>query len=139
MEKIIKINQLPLKVFLFIVLNDLIDTTAQLLMKKGVGFDDPNSVTSFIHFLFNFSNHNIFYFWLGLAVYTSNFFLWMKILTKIDLSVALPLACAGYIFIPIASVFFLHEHVMPLRWLGLVLILSGIYFISNSKSSQVTT
>ena len=134
MEKIIKIGQLPLKVFLFIVINDVIDTTAQLLMKKGLGMAELNNVGDFFHHLFNFANHDIFYFWLGLAVYLSNFFLWMSILSKIDLSIALPLACVGYILIPFAAVFFLHEHVPVLRWVGLALIVTGIFCVSRSPA-----
>jgi len=137
MEKIIKINQLSLKVFLFVVVNDLVDTTAQLLMKKGLGNADLNTVAAYFNHLLNFSHPIIFIFWIGLSLYISNFFLWMKILSKIDLSVALPLACVGYILIPIASVLFLHEHVLPARWLGLILIVLGIYFISQSKSSEI--
>ena len=125
-------GQLPLKIFLLIVANDLLDTTAQLLMKKGLGLCDLNSIPSFFHHLFNFANLPIFLFWIGLMIYLSNFFLWMKILSKIDLSVALPLASSSYILIPIAAVFFLHEFVKPTRWLGLVLIVTGIFFISKS-------
>ncbi len=126
MEKITKINQLPLKIFLFIIINDLLDTAAQLLMKKG------------IHHFINFPNPDSFLFWIGLIIYLSNFFLWMNILSKVDLSVALPLASSSYILIPIAAIFFLHEFVSPLRWLGLVLIILGIYFVSRSKPSQVS-
>ena len=136
MEKITKIGQLPLKIFLFVVINDLIDTAGQLLMKKGLGQADLNSVAAFFHHLFNFGNHDIYFFWFGLAVYVSNFFLWMSILSKIDLSVALPLASSGYIIIPLAAVFFLHEHLPLTRWLGLILIVSGIIFISQSKSKD---
>ena len=125
MEKIIKIGQLPLKILLLVITNDLLDTCAQLLMKKGV------------HHLFNFANHDFFLFWAGVLIYLFNFFLWMTILAKIDLSVALPLAGSSYILVPIAAVFFLHEVVKPMRWLGLVLIVLGIYFISQSKPSPI--
>jgi len=124
MEKIRKINQLPLKILLLIAASDLLDTCAQLLMKKG------------IHHLNDFSSPDIFLFWIGLIIYLSNFFLWMNILSKTDLSVALPLASASYILIPIAAIFFLHEFVSPSRWLGLVLIVLGIYFISKSKPTS---
>jgi len=125
MEKILKIGQLPLKILLLVVANDLLDTCAQLLMKTGV------------HHLFNFGNHGFFLFWAGAAIYLFNFFLWMTILSKIDLSVALPLAGSSYILVPLAAVFFLHEIVKPMRWLGLVLIVWGIYFISKSKPSSI--
>ncbi|MBF0503544.1 MAG: EamA family transporter [Candidatus Omnitrophica bacterium] len=136
MEKIIKIRQLPLKIFLLIVANDLIDTSAQLLMKKGLGICELNSIRSFFDHLLNFGNPLIFLFWAGLIIYLLNFFIWMKVLSKVDLSVALPLASSSYILIPIAAIFFLHELVKPLRWLGLALIVLGIYFISGSKPSK---
>jgi len=124
MEKIIKINQLPIKVLLLIGINDLLDTTGQLLMKMG------------IHHLTHFPATEFFQFWIGFLIYLFNFFLWMKILSKIDLSVALPLASTSYILIPFAAVFFLHEHVPTTRWLGLVLIVLGIFFVSQHKSSR---
>jgi len=136
MGKIAKINQLPLKIILFIILNDLIDTTGQLLMKKGLGTVDLISISSFFHHLFNFSNHDNFFFWIGLIIYISNFFLWMNILSTIDLSVALPLASSSYILIPFAAIFFLHEIIKPMRWLGLALIIVGIFFVSQSKSTE---
>jgi len=121
MEQNAAMTRLPLKIFLFIVLNDLLDTAAQLLMKKGI----PH--------VFNYTHHDAFLFWTGLIIYLSNFFLWMYILSKTDLSIALPLASAGYILIPIAAIFFLHEFVSPLRFLGMVLIIIGICFVSQSK------
>jgi len=135
MEKITKVKQLTLKIFLFLAVNDLLDTAAQLLIKKGLGLVALNSVPSFFHHLSNFSNPHIFLFWIGLAIYLFNFLLWMKILSKVDLSVALPLASSGYILIPVAAVFFLHEHIKPMRWVSLVLIMLGIYFVSKSKTT----
>lgn len=137
MEKITKINQLTIKIFILIVISDLLDTNAQLLIKKGLGLTDLSSITSFFQHLINFTNPNIFLFWIGLIIYLFNFFLWMHILSKTDLSVALPLASISYILIPIAAGFFLHEYVSPIRWLGLVFILLGIYSVSQSKPSRV--
>jgi len=138
MEKITKIKQLPLKIFLLIVISDLLDTNAQLLIKKGLGLTDLSSITSFFQHLINFANPDIFLFWIGLMIYLFNFFLWMNILSKTDLSVALPLASFSYILIPIAAILFLHEFVPPTRWLGLVFIVLGIYFVSQSKYSRVS-
>ena len=126
MEKITKINQIPLKIFLFLIINDLQDTCAQLLMKKGLGHGDM-------------TNPHFFLFLIGLVIYISNFFLWMYILSKINLSVALPLASIGYILVPIAAIFFLHELVPPTRWIGLSFIIIGIYFVSQSKSRESNT
>lgn len=123
MENIVKSHRLTIGVFLLIVANDLADTAAQLLMKKG------------IHVLFDLANPVSLLFWIGLLIYLSNFFLWMFILSKIDLSVALPLASASYILIPVAAVLLLHEFVPTQRWIGLVLIVGGIYLVSQAKAS----
>ena len=123
MEKIFKLDALSPKIFFFIALNDLLDTAAQVLIKKGV--DHPLS----------FGAHDCIFFWIGLVIYLFNFFLWMKILSKVDLSVALPLVSSSYILIPLAAIFFLHEFISPLRWLGLISIVLGIYFIAKTKAA----
>ena len=110
-----KIGEIPIKIFSLIIFNDVIDTAAQLLMKKGIGQLD-----------------NI-YFWIGILLYISNFFVWMRILSRVDLSIALPVASVGYMLIPIASVIFLHEQVGTLRWAGIFLIIVGVYIVSKSK------
>ena len=130
-----KTNGLTLKIFILIVLNDVIDTVAQLFMKKGlihtgisaVGF---GNITEFIA-----RNASSAFVWAGILVYTLNFFVWILILYKIDLSIAMPVGSTSYIFIPIAAVLFLHEHVSPLRWAGVILIILGIHFVSQSKKT----
>jgi len=105
--------------FALIVFLDVLDTASQLFMKKGIGHLDNA------------------YFWIGLLIYISTFFLWMRILSKVDLSIALPIASVGYMLIPVASVFFLHEQVSILRWAGIFLIVAGVYFVSKSKSQGI--
>ncbi len=136
MEKIPQINQVPLKLFLLISLNDLIDTASQILMKKGLGSADINSALGFCAYLVDFAHPGLVFFWLGLAVWVSNFFLWMFILSKTDLSIAMPLASISYILVPCAAMVFLHEGIPPLRWAGLALIVAGIYYVSQSKPTS---
>lgn len=111
-------GRVSLNVFLLILLNDILDTSATLAMKKGGG------------------NFNSFYLWIGAGIYIFNFLVWMKILTKADLSVALPLASASYVLVPFMSVLFLHEHVGPLRWIAILLIILGIFFVSQAESHE---
>lgn len=114
------------KIIFFVIINDLLDTAAQVLIKKGV------------HVSLDFGNHDCIFFWIGVSIYLINFILWMKILSKADLSLALPLASISYILIPLASIFFLHESVHALRWLGLFFIIFGIFVISKSKTAKVS-
>ncbi len=110
-----KIGEIPIRIFALIMANDLLDTVAQLFMKKGVGHFDS------------------IFLWLGILFYVVNFFLWMMILTKVDLSIAIPMASVGYILIPLASILFLHEQVNLMRWIGIGFIMLGVYFVSKSK------
>ncbi len=129
-----KIGELPLNVFLLIVANDLSDTAAQVLMKKGLGHIDAGSAWSFVTHVAALRSPAMFFFLAGVLIYLSNFFIWMKILSKADLSIALPIGSTSYILIPIAAVLFLHEHVGLMRWAGLCFIVLGIHCVSRSKS-----
>ena len=128
-----KKNKLTFKILLAILLNDVWSSLAQLLMKKGVVCTDVNFLD--LHSILEFVSHNIssVYLWLGILVYASNFFIWIIILSKIDLSLAMPLGSVGFIITPFMAAIFLGETVSPLRWLAILLIVAGIYVISQSK------
>ena len=57
--------------------------------------------------------------------------LWMYILKKYPFSMAYPLASMSYVFGMLAAIFIFHEEVPPTRWLGVVLIMGGCYFIAK--------
>ena len=115
------------KIFLVILVSDTFDSLAQLFMKKGL------SQTG-IH-LFPFPNAASPFLWLGILVYASNFFIWMIVLSRVDLSIALPVGGTSYALVPLLAILFLHESVRPLGWLGIALIILGILFISKSTRS----
>jgi uncharacterized membrane protein len=61
------------------------------------------------------------------------FIVWSTILSKIDLSVAVPIASFSYILVALVSILFLHETITLLRWIGIFLILTGVIFVSVSS------
>lgn len=128
-----KKSHLTLKIFSLIVLNDLVDTVAQVLMKKGLIHTGINSVT--LSNISEFVSKGVSspFLWLGILVYALNFFIWIVILYKIDLSIAMPVGSFCYIFVPVVAVLYLHEHVGMLRWLGILCIILGVHFVSKSK------
>ena len=73
--------------------------------------------------------------WLGILLYASNFFIWIIVLYKIDLSIAMPVGGISYIFIPIAATLFLHEHVSLTRWAAVACIILGVHFVSKCADS----
>lgn len=128
-----KIGHLTLKIFILIVLNDLGDTLAQALMKKGLVFTGITNVT--MSNIAEFVSRGVCspMLWLGILVYVLNFFVWIIILYKVDLSIAMPVGSFSYIFVPLTAIAFFHERIDPLRWLGIVCIMLGIHFVSQSK------
>ncbi len=126
---------LTLKVFLAVIVNDLIDGLAQMMMKMGLV--QPAVFSFSIHdtLIFILQNAASPLVWAGICLYALNFFIWIAILSRIDLSLAVPLGSATYLVIPLLAMFFLHENMPPLRWAGIFLIMAGIYLLSQSKPS----
>jgi len=124
---------LTLKVFALIVLNDVGDTIANLFMKKGLAETGIASVGlgNLAEFVVRNSSSPLL--WLGILIYALNFFVWIVILYKVDLSIAMPVGSTSYIFVPIVAAVFLHERVSLLRWVAIFLIILGIHFVSQSK------
>ncbi len=62
------------------------------------------------------------------------FFLSLLILmNRSDISLLWPLTGLSFVFATFAAMWFLHEHVSPLRWAGVVLIMLGAALISYSE------
>jgi len=127
-------KKLTLSVFLLIMSTDLMESLTSFLMKKGVVSTEllPLSLGHIAHFIV--VNAGSLLIWLGILTYLLNFFLWMRVLSKLDLSVAVPVGSTSYVIVPLVAHFFLHEIVTPVRWLGIFLIILGIYFVSRSKT-----
>jgi drug/metabolite transporter (DMT)-like permease len=128
-------SHLTLKIFFLIVLNDLIDTLAQVLMKKGLvqtGIDSVN-LGNIAHFAALSASSA--YLWLGIFVFALNFFVWIVILYKVPLSIAMPVGSFCYIFVPVCAMLFLREDISPVRWAGIICIVLGIHFVAQSKKS----
>jgi undecaprenyl phosphate-alpha-L-ara4N flippase subunit ArnE len=73
---------------------------------------------------------NIYLIISGITV-TAAISLWVYILRHYPFSIAYPLGSLSYIFGLIAAVIIFHEHVSPMRWLGVCIIIIGIYFVTK--------
>ncbi len=128
-----KAGGVTLKIFLAVFLNDVIDALAQVLMKKGIV--GGAMVSWDIHDLFFFVAQNAVspLVVAGIILYALNFFLWIIILTKIDLSLAVPLGSTTYALIPLSAVIFLHERISMMGLAGILCVILGILILSKSK------
>lgn len=129
-----KKNHLTLKIFALILINDIGDTVAQYFMKKGL-VDTGTISVGFGNLMESAARSSgSAMLWIGIIIQTLNFFIWIAVLYRIDLSIAMPVGSASYIFVPVVAILFLHEQIAPLRWIGILCIILGIHFVSRSKS-----
>jgi len=68
----------------------------------------------------------------GLGLYGFSAFLWLILLSKLDLSIAYPALSVGYVLVLLISTLFLGEQVSPVRFGGVLLIMAGIVFVFRS-------
>ena len=70
--------------------------------------------------------------WLGCgAAYGAGAVLWMHILKNYPFSRAYQLISLSYVFGMIAAVLIFHETVPATRWIGVLLIMAGCYFVAQ--------
>ena len=65
------------------------------------------------------------------AAYGTGAVLWMYILKNFPFSRAYPLISLSYVFGMIAAVLVFHETVSATRWIGVLLIMAGCYFVAQ--------
>jgi multidrug transporter EmrE-like cation transporter len=65
--------------------------------------------------------------WVGVMVVTLGFLTWMTLLSRLDLSQALPMLAFGYLPWLVIGKYFLGEAVTPMRVVGVMLIVVGVF------------
>ncbi len=130
-------KRLTLKILFFLIFTDCLETFTHLCFKKSALLENAVVITkisdaiSFLVVVFSSP-----FLWVGLLSVLATFIIWSSLLSKIDLSVAVPVCSFSYILIPLASIFFLHEKVSLFRWSGVLFILLGVVFVSLSASEK---
>jgi drug/metabolite transporter (DMT)-like permease len=67
----------------------------------------------------------------GILLLLAFFATYMTALSWADLTYVLPATSLGYVILALVARFLLHEHVSPLRWLGIAFITGGVGFIAG--------
>ena len=80
--------------------------------------------------------HAVFSPWVaaGIVLLIGFFASYMASLSWADLTFVLPASSLGYVIMTLLARFWLHEHVSPLRWLGIVFITAGVGFVTRGPS-----
>jgi|WetSurMetagenome_2_1015567.scaffolds.fasta_scaffold977146_2 drug/metabolite transporter (DMT)-like permease len=120
----VKKPKTPLFAILLIVLCTLLTSGGQLLLKMGTAKLDL-SIAGFIQ---NFP------LLLGCILYGLGAIIMIIALKYGELSVLAPIIALSFIWVMFLSTFFLHEHVSPLNWIGVIFILFGVSCIGRGGS-----
>src|SRR3989338_1658263 len=130
-------KRLTLKVLSFLVFADILETFTQFCFKKSAlsaaGFEVKGFIGAMVFLKWAFSS---WFLWVGLFSVLLTFIIWSTILSKIDLSVAVPIASFSYVLVPLVSIIFLHEKITLFRWMGIFFILAGVIFVSLSSKEK---
>jgi drug/metabolite transporter (DMT)-like permease len=70
----------------------------------------------------------------GILLLLAFFAAYMNALSWADLTYVLPATSLGYVLLALIARFVLHEHVSPLRWLGIALISGGVGFVAGGPA-----
>ncbi len=130
---------LTFKIFIFLVLNDFLETAAHMSFKKAASTQENLHISHGQDILI-FTAHMLSspFLWLGLLTVALIFTSWSTILSKIDLSIATPVASFSCVLVTLAGWLFFAEYISLLRWTGVFLILGGVSLVSTSSSSTKT-
>ena len=71
---------------------------------------------------------------LGILCLLGFFASYLTALSWADLTFVLPSTAFGYVLVALISRFWLHEHISPYRWLGILLIVCGVGFVANGPA-----
>lgn len=70
--------------------------------------------------------------WIGFGFIACGAAVWLVAISRAPLSWAYPMLSLGYVLVLIFSRIALHEAVPPVRWVGVAVIILGVYLISRS-------
>lgn len=69
----------------------------------------------------------------GLFLYFLSAIIWSYLLTKLDISLVQPILALTYVVTPILAIFILHEQIPVSRWIGIFIIILGVFVVARSS------
>lgn len=120
-------------IIVLFALSILFGAGGALLMKVGagkMGVIQLDSIQAIIHFLAKiFTSPTVLG---GMTLYFFSAAVWLYLLTKLDISVVQPILALTYIVTPILAIVFLNEGVPLMRWLGILIIIFGVFIVART-------
>jgi len=107
-----------------------------ILMKVGAGSIGSIQLSTFkdaiLLFVKIFTNISVLG---GVALYFLSAIIWLLLLTKLDISYVQPILALTYVITPILAIVFLNENVPAMRWVGIAIIVIGVFVVARTSLS----
>jgi drug/metabolite transporter (DMT)-like permease len=116
-----------------IALGAVLTSVAELLLKKGAVSATP--IAGLPDWV-GASALTSGWTWLGVAAYVGSFASWLRVLRLVPLNIAYSLVNVAQVLVPIGAALVLDEYVSPRRWLGIILVLSGLLLLINVAAQR---
>jgi multidrug transporter EmrE-like cation transporter len=123
--------------FLMVSLGSIGNTILDKGMKEVGSLDLSTSAAFWTGFHHTFGSATI---WLGIVCMLLFMVCHMLVLSWADYSFVMPFSAVAYALVPLLGYLWLHEEVPETRWIGIVLILAGVYLVSRTptRTTQLT-
>ena len=116
---------------IFMILGSvLLNCLAQLCIRQGMLEVGETSLGNLIPNLGSMASN--VWLWAAMFCYALSIFLWMAVLSKVEVSYAYPFLSVGYVVAAVAGWQFFGEHLSPIRIAGILVICIGVVLISRS-------
>jgi drug/metabolite transporter (DMT)-like permease len=110
----------------------VLTSVGQLFFKKGMMLLDHSHQQASLWKLMGYGLLNG-YVLLGFSSFGAGAILWLGVLAKEEVSYAYPLSSLGYLIVLVCSFLIFHEHISPVRIIGILLLVLGVFFIEYSR------
>jgi multidrug transporter EmrE-like cation transporter len=110
--------------WLYITLSIVLAAAAQLFLKKAAGDAIGDNVLGFSVLRSGWG-------WLGILSHIASLLCWLYSLRFIALNIAVNLAGIIHVLVALGSWIFLGENILPIRWIGIFLVVAGVIVIAK--------
>ena len=116
--------------YLILAISVLLAVIGQLLMKRGMmAFGTFPATQLLSHIIPMFMNPWVFF---GFVSFGLSSLFWLIVLSRMELSLVYPMVSVAYVLVALVSFFIFKENVTLIRWLGIGVIIIGVFLISRS-------
>ncbi len=116
------------------IISILLGALGAIIMKMGashLGAVELNSLQNVFKFAFGvLTNFTIL---AGMALYFLSAMAWTFLLTRLDVSYVQPILALTYVATPIIAFFVIGEQVPFARWVGIAVVIVGVYIIARTS------